>query len=218
MPFKYGMGQPSDGITFAFMRKIKTGLYEGIMPFTTCKDYLNDVLRTEQVNPSNYTHSGLAYSKTNFLNKDINYIAISFKGDDSKKKNLDTNIKKLQILIHDFEDMLDIKKHIKIEISDTGQHLLTYDAKWNKECYTMSLLAQLIRTAVLWDFKGSFFEFVQDTDISHKDIDYMRTVIKKEGRLNFLIENGFVKQKYPKVAQMIHSHGIVYGDIIGFND
>lgn len=153
------------GIGFSILKKDKKN-YETIMPFTACKDYLNDVVNIENTGCSDYNEIyGFEHDFTGvFKNKRFFYLSFCsvnnygsgvFKIPDtvlSKNiENLISNINKLESFINLFKSRTSFKSLEVIECEESSAldgrncYVLRVPMFWFKNRFNLGLLTLLIR-------------------------------------------------------------------------
>lgn len=171
---------------FAFLKKEKE-YYETVNPVSPCKDYLNDIVWTEETgNPSRAC--GLQYEKKGiFTDKNCYLVAKMmcskygyFNYPEEKRKadekHMLENVQNIQKVINDIEKFLEVEG--KTEISVVDNSLLIVGPKfWRSSTYLISLYTLLIRTAQFSDGTPTM-EFLKN--FKHPlDMNLIGPVVKK---------------------------------------
>lgn len=210
---------------FAFCKQLKPLVFETVQPISPCKDYLNDVIWSENTN-KNISACGLKYEKQNILSTKKMFLAFKIcptqrsdnytRSEQDKKytmqddiKNLKANYKNIQLLLNYLEEKLNIKGKSIVAVSDDKQ---TYLAKlnpfWTSKLYLVSLVSLLIRMGQFYDGSVTPQEFL---DSYNKPLDKMLWLTAKK-RLDLMLAGNIPDQPFnpDDGSGLVHfSHGIV---------
>jgi hypothetical protein len=137
----------NNGVGFAFLKKVEEE-YHTAHALSPCKDYLNDVVFTEN---TGYPLSiyGLSYKKQNIFD-DAAYMAIKIvKSKDNSyyyskdievdKAYLKSNYKNIQNLINYFEERLELNSFTILEEAEDDYFLIIFPLDWCISSYAISL-------------------------------------------------------------------------------
>jgi len=202
----------AQGMGFAFCKKVDDG-YETVQPISPCKDYLNDVIAAERMKTPAIA-CGLIY-KPQELFKENEPAYLAFKIMPNKYNSsfdligetarLKRTIRKIQGIINDVEQQLNIATKTVIEKATNDTYLCTVPPEWIGSTYMISLYTLIIRI-------GQYFTPVL------RPTDLLYTIPAMEGslwltaqsRLQYLIKTKeFPKQEFKGVPGSYHSAGIV---------
>lgn len=212
----------SYGIGFSILNKISNNKYETYLPFTACKDYLNDFSYVEWTKNEIGSIYGYNHKLLNCFDKRrIFYLGVNtlnYKdGREWKDKEKATNIlienkDNLQQLINTIEDKLNISK-TSISI-DEDTLIVKAPIYWSKSTALISVFTLLIRC--YFDFKLDPNKDLIEQLIAHKPFITEDSYLK-----NNVIEfiNNIGKYKYDKInyeslgilktnAGSVHNFGI----------
>jgi hypothetical protein len=207
----------NNGMAFTILKKVKVNTYNTVLPYTCCKDFLNEVIFTEKVG-INTAMYGLEYSKTSCFDTKHGYMGISMmnKHNDKLKyqeencKILSENYKNLQEFINRIENMLNLPSFTIISpIYNPNEYLIKFPIFWAKYVYLISLYTLLLRIGFNYTnpdenplvFLGNFK--------NGEDGMYCTTMLPK---LKQLIEGNIPEQPMDKTisSNVIHgSYGII---------
>jgi hypothetical protein len=153
----------NSGLGFAIVVK-DDDKFRAVMPFSACKDYLNDVIYAENIGkllPSIY---GFEYTKINNIFND-NYFYLGLKtlnpGTGSGKtltndmqelenkylKNMPNIIK----IVNYFEDIMLLDSYSTIEYVEDGYMIIKVNEVWGRKLFLISFLSLLLRMFYLYD-------------------------------------------------------------------
>jgi hypothetical protein len=141
------------GIGFSILNKIGNK-FETYLPFTACRDYLNDFIfvekfKTEIGNAHGYNHQVLdCFKNKRFFYMGVNTLHYNHDGDWSLKEEatniLINNYKNLESFLNQIEDVLNIKTKTTIEL-DEDTLILKVPIYWSKSTPLISIYTLLIR-------------------------------------------------------------------------
>lgn len=144
--------------------------YETIMPFTCCKDFLNDVV-VREVEPTikegkvfGFTYD---YTTAPIRNREHCYMALRILlGQHSSSELFDApnTVKLLQKADVIIKALNQVESKYNLSLSEPyfGEDflLIEYDPRWARTTVLMSLFTLIIRIAFYWDGKTDFNEFM----------------------------------------------------------
>lgn len=210
---------------FAFCKQLKSLVFETVQPISPCKDYLNDVIWSENTNKT-ISACGLKYKKEDILNNEKVFLAFKIcprqrtsgyeRSENGVKytmeddvKNLRKNYKNIQLLLNYLEEKLKIKNKSIIALSDDKK---TYLAKlnpfWVSKLYLVSLVSLLIRMGQFYDGSMAPQQFLDTYD---KPLDKMLWLTAKK-KLEKILAGTLPDQPFnpDDVGSTVHfDHGIV---------
>lgn len=193
-----------NGMAFAMLKKISENLYETVQPFSPCKDYLAEVIFTENTDIGT-NGCGLDYpKKLNIFENDIAYMGIcilkSKKGSYYYQRSfskdielLNDNYKNITKFINYFEDRFKVNGLTEIIKADDNQFLVTVPIKWTASTAAISLYTLLLRMAL--DYKEQdnieYLNSIAESSL-HQDSYLAKTLLNKlssiENNLDKLFE------------------------------
>lgn len=211
------------GCGFSFLKKLKKGNFKTLMPFTACKDYLNDFVYVETTNKPLSIIYGFKHDYTGILNKKkyfyLGFKAVHYKGGDiwnnfDEFQNLtQNNYNNLILFLNKLEVLFKIKSKTKLEYIEDNTIILKVPIFWSKFTFLISLYTLYIRC----------FMSITDEDLK-KDIsilinEYSKFPIKADNMLyqgskilftNKTIFDNLLKYEYPNNCNsgFIHNFGI----------
>lgn len=190
----------TNGMAFAFLKKIKEGYFETVQPLSPCKDYLNEPVFTENTGIPSRAH-GLVYSKKLDIFTDVFYMAIKILGGKNEsgyyynkeqdinidKKHLKDNYKNIERLLNFVEDKIGIKIKTKVEECNDDQFLLTSSSEWAVSTIAISLYSLLVRLSLVYTGKEEPLEYLKNYNYHREDKNYAEVALKK---LDIIFKNG----------------------------
>ncbi len=212
----------SFGIGFTILNKIKSN-YETYLPFTACRDYLNDFSYVEHTKKEIGSVYGYNHKLLNCFNrKQYFYLGVNtlnFKSDTNwtpKSKAseiLISNYVNLQLFINKIEDVLNLKNKTLITV-DEDVLIFKVPAYWNKTTALISVYTLIIRCFFNVDNESVNDEDVVNMIKKHKcfidDDNFMKSPILRF--YNNLNKVEFHKINYDelniKTSSQIHNFGI----------
>jgi len=144
------------GLGFAFCKKTHEGV-ETVMPITTCKDFLNDVVFSE-ITEKPHSIYGLKTEKLGIFGSKA-YVALKILGykNGSKHSHFDVEAKQLNeieqnaaLLLWHFEDKLRVPRTVFNHVNDSVV-VAEICAFWCNGTYLISLWSLLIRVGLSFD-------------------------------------------------------------------
>lgn len=207
------------GIGFTIFKKVEKGL-QPLVPFTACKDYLNDIVHIEKYNKITGTIYGFNYVYQNiFEHTDKCYLGfkvVPYNHQEKYHESKDIYLEKMKDLtnlfgvLNYFEDRLDIT-HTKLVEVENNTIILEFDKFWMKETFLMSLYTLLIRIYIAYEGEielNSILSFkpiiTQDEYMFKDDIKGVLTNI--ESLVKYKTED--YDFNYTNISS-VHNHGIV---------
>lgn len=144
------------GIGFSILKKITNTKFETYLPFTACKDYLNDFSYVEFEKKEIGEIHGYDHKLLNcFKHKQYFYLGVNTlhynndesdwdKKDEASKLLID-NYKNLELFLNSFEISLDLNKRTSIKIVDDSTLLFKVPLYWIKSTPLISVYTLMIR-------------------------------------------------------------------------
>lgn len=180
------------GIGFTILEKVRKGRYKAYLPFTACRDFLNDIIYVENSNrktmPEIY---GFKYERQDIIqNKNFGFIGIKplhFNNSTKEWKHYEEALKlfkenrlKLQEVLNFFEEKYKIPTRTKIFKDSEEVLIFKVPIAWLKTPPSCSLYTFLIRYFL--NFKGdvneeSLFSYTNPLEVA--DTYYFDTSIKE---------------------------------------
>jgi hypothetical protein len=197
------------GLGFAFAKHNKENdTYETIMPISTCKDYLNDVVVSERLGEGIGQIYGFDYKPIKLFNDDHNFLVCK---DIGVKDNSSLKVDNINSLINKIEDMLGIENKSKAFASNDDQILIYVSNQWCKEGYLISMFSLLARIGVRYNPDKDPIEFLQTKNVY--DNESWMTGKNIPMLIDKIKEHGFFKQHHPNLglpkipSRSYHNHG-----------
>lgn len=148
----------TSGMGFGFLRKKDESNFETIMPVSPCKDYLNEVVYTENTGVPTSAY-GFKYDKKLDIFTDNIFMAIkmmpdkqgnynyanSLSGDQKKLKDQAKNIEKI---MNDLEQKLGISDRTCIFEANDHFFLVKAPLDWKMSTHTISMYTLILRAAL----------------------------------------------------------------------
>lgn len=200
-----------DGMAFAFCRKVGEGSFETVNALSTCKDFLNDQLYSEQSGKP-YTRWGYKATKVGCLDGAL-YLAVTMLPNKHSKipdqtlnlKALMGNIPHIQAGLNTIEERL--KQDGRTKLHAVGESLVLVEAPlfWGSSTYALSMMTLLLRCLLLYDGSTSLDDFLKKPQGRYDDESYLRTALSK---LDIMSKAGLPKQTFTEAIDY-HNAGIV---------
>lgn len=163
----------NSGMAFAFCKLMENGEYHTVQPFSPCKDYLNDVIYTEQTG-KDFNACGLHTTKKNIFEFAQGYLAIQIlppKGNPAwgdlnrLREQLRTNYKSIQTLLNYVEETFEkhgcTERSVITETADPDIFLLSVPLWWCRSTHLISLYSLICRLAYYWNGTGEPLTFLE---------------------------------------------------------
>lgn len=199
---------------FAFLKDLGKNKFKTLNAISPCKDYLNDVVYSEQTG-KNCSAYGLTTNKENIFNGVEAYLAVKicpnlngtpYQGQDEDTKNLNENFKKMEEFINHFEEKLKLDiKTIVNKVSDNLFHVKISNY-WVQYTYLISLWSLLLRCGQFYK-DGDKDKFLSTFSKLNDSYNVANTIPK----LNRLIDGELPKQNWENFygGVDVHNTGIV---------
>lgn len=209
------------GYGFSILKLNPNNELKEVLPFTACKDYLNDVIHIEKYNAVKGLVHGLNYEPNNYFENDSEYgylgvTALNESGQpkgtiDKELKNiLKENIENIINVLNYFEKRLNIKLTELIYADE--KYVFKVDRYWLNETFLISLYTLLIRYYGNFNKKVNVIQLLKHKPYI-KDDEYLfnnqiKDLLFKD--INNLKVYKKTNYKYPENATiyMIHNFGI----------
>lgn len=178
------------GMGFGILKKIGRTHYETVSPISPCKDYLAEVVFTENTGvPSRAFGYEHAKKLGLFENTRYGYLAIQLCKDrdnnylinrnyEADSEFLSKNFKNIEKLLNAFEKEIGIVTKTKIYRCKEGVYIIKGSTDWFSASQNISLYTLLIRTGQLYDGEMNHWEFISNYHIDIIDRSYLNTAIK----------------------------------------
>lgn len=210
-----------NGLAFGFVKKLKTGSFETVMPISTCKDYLNDVCISEKYNKAFGKIHGFSYKPSGiFKGNKSPYLAVQFKkysnitSDNNKARRIKEQegiklLKDNSLTMIKFMNMVEEKfgaKKSEVFI-DNNTIIIKLSKKFVSDSYKISMWTSLFRMAL--EFK-EVPKSLNTEDIVFPNYRYYGAEAMYKKVLK-IMEKGFFKSNITKDTSiiLIHSCGII---------
>lgn len=213
----------SSGMAFALLQK-SGKVYNTVQPLSPCKDFLNEVIFTENTGIQSRAH-GLHYKeRQNIYDPDKGFMAIKMlpsmgggyhygKSLDEDEKVLRKNYKNTQVYLNKFEEAWGIEGRTEIVKKNDGYFLVKFPLAWKTSTVTMSLYSLLVRVAMVYDGKQDIIEFLEQYNYNQGDKQLVTAAlpkIKKILETKIIPEQPeFNKEQAEKLMFSPHNLGIV---------
>jgi hypothetical protein len=198
---------------FSFLEKQKTK-FVTTMPFTTCKDFLNEKVFAEKYKKELIKIYGFSASyKKLFENKNC---YLGFKIRDEEKLNhelLINNSENILYLINHIEELFEFKSKSSLIVTSTNQKIpktvfiLDLEPTWVTSTFLISMLSYLIRIGFELKTKKNIFEIkVDDIKSNTKKL----TLSSFKARIEILVKNKNIDDKFineESKAHDVHTKG-----------
>lgn len=203
-------------IGFAFLKKIKPGLYETVHPISPCKDYLNDVVYSERTGKPCVAY-GLRYEKQDIFTNLSAYLAFKicdhfgggrYEGQDKDEKNLEDNYLNLQKFLNIMEDKIGITHSIIRKTETPGLFIIKVPMFWAKSTPLISLYSFLIRIGQYFDPKKEAMEFFETFNLN-EDSYYIVSIKEKLKKLIEIKNPPDQDFDFLQGNEYVHAMGIV---------
>lgn len=180
----------NQGIGFALLEKVGTKEYHTVNPISPCKDYLAEVVFTENTGHPT-SGCGLVYpKKRDILAKKTSYLV--FKNQKTKQggftvekmsfedftEDLRGKIKNIENFLNKYQENLEGFKPLKIEPANDDQYLVKFDSRWANSTYSISLLTLLLRIGKHYNGED-VEEFLNKLPNTSIDYSLVKTAFKK---------------------------------------
>lgn len=173
----------NQGMGFALLKKVEENKFETVNPISPCKDYLAEVVFTENTGLST-SGCGLQYpQKLGILEDKVSYLvfknmktngrtfSIEGKSFETYSKEIKDGIKNIENFINKFQMKFRGFTKCMIEEANDDQFLVTFDTRWAQSTHSISLLSLLLRIGKNYtDNKKSITRHL--ISIDNKCIDY----------------------------------------------
>lgn len=186
----------SQGDAFAFCKKTAPGVFEAIQPLSTCKDYLNDVVWSENTGNSGLFY-GLQSKPCGCFGGRYAYIAISIlphaRDPNYKHPKHDKLVEglislcnpKRPSLLRQAEEALDVKWKTKFFDAGEGVVIAVLPRFWTEYMYLISLWSLLTRLDITYDGKLDLVKYMEtyswdDTYVVKGVLPRLKRLIKGE--------------------------------------
>lgn len=180
----------NQGIGFAMLQKIDENEFHTVNPISPCKDYLAEVIFTENTGYST-NGCGLDYpEKKNILSEKVSYLV--FKNQKTKQsdfnvdgmtfeqfsKDLKEKIPNIINFINKYQRRFSNYVPMKIEEANEEQYLVTFDSRWAMSTMSISLFTLLLRIGKHYK-SGTILSFLLNFDKKSIDYSLVNTAFKK---------------------------------------
>lgn len=185
----------NQGMGFAMLKRIDSKNYHTVNPISPCKDFLAEVIFTENTGMGTAAY-GLNYTeKNNILGKRKSYLVYKnmkpSKGDEESfsvekktfeqySKEIKDGRKNIQDFINQFQTELGGGyAPCRIEEVNDDQFLVSFDTRWAKSPYNISLFTLMLRVAKHYKDKQKVLEYLDSVPNTNIDYSLLKTARKK---------------------------------------
>jgi len=210
------------GDAFAFCKKTAPGVFETIQPLSTCKDYLNDVVWSENTGGEGLFY-GLRSKPCGCFGARYAYIAISILPHSGDPKYKHAKHEKLiegllslcdpkrPSLLRQAEEALGIKFKTRSFDAGDGVVIAFLPRFWTKYMYLISLWSLLTRLDITYDGKLDLIKYMET--YSWDDTYIVKGVLPKFKRI---LKGELPKQPMPN-ANLANTHNVHNAGAYSFN-
>lgn len=201
---------------FGFLKQISENEFETVTAISACREYLNDVAYTENLDkPTNIY--GLSYEKKGLLENDNCFMLSSIlKRKNGKNyteystyhldlENFKTVSEKVQALLNNVEDFLGITNKTEVTKLEDNLIFIKFDKIWLSSSYLISLYSLLARVAQQYN-NSDIFNYLTNYNDNYGDTYNAQALPRLIKRFK---EKGFPQQRELVRANSIHSEGIM---------
>lgn len=177
----------STGMGFAFLKKEENN-YSTVQPLSPCKDYLNEIVFTENTGIPSKAH-GLVYKEKNNIFTKFAYLAIKIvdkngnyyysSNIENDKQLLKNNYKKIQNFINQIEELFEIKSRTIIISANDNYFLVKLPINWCKSTISISLYSLLLRVALVYENEKSPLEYLKEYSYNQEDRSLLNSAIPR---------------------------------------
>lgn len=214
----------SSGMGFAMLQK-SGRVFETVQPLSPCKDFLNEVIFTENTGIQSMAF-GLHYKEKLGIFKDnVGYMAIKMLPStyaeaytyspslEEDRKLLRKNYKLTQKYLNMFEEAAGIEGRTSIVKKNDDYFLVRFPMAWCSSTVGISLLSLLIRVAMVYDGKQELLEFLEKYSYNKADkelvLGAMQNIKKILDTKKMPEQPAFNKEQAEKLMFSPHNLGIV---------
>ena len=214
----------TSGMAFAFLHD--TGKeYVTVSPLSCCKDYLNEVVFTENTGIGSQAF-GFKYPEKKGVFKKKAYLAIKIlgrhRGDsysygpsiETDRKHLANNYLHIESLLHYFEEKLKMKERTEITKDKDDMFLVAAPLDWTKSTPAISLYTLLMRVALVYDGKVEPMKFLNSYSYNGYDSGLLKDALKKWEHIlkakTLPDQPKFDETAAKNYRSSPHNHGIVH--------
>lgn len=214
----------SSGMAFAMLQK-KGKVFETVQPLSPCKDFLNEVIFTENTGIQSRAFGLHCKEKLGIFQDDVGYMAIkmlpSTYGEgytyssslEEDRKKLRKNYKLTQKYLNMFEEAIDMKGRTSIVKKNDDYFLVRFPLGWSTSTVGISLLSLLTRVAMVYDGKQGLLEFLEKYSYNKSDkeliVGAMKNIKKILDTKKMPEQPEFNKEQAEKLMFSPHNLGIV---------
>ncbi len=197
----------SNGMGFAFLKKINKDHYVTVQPVSPCKDFLNEVLYVEKTGIKTPKIYGLEYGeKQNIFPYRYGFIGIricKYKYDNDYNEQpfeeardaFNANYKNVQSFMNQLEELLELKTKTKIEPSEDDHFLVKVPKFWLSKVYLLSLYTLLLRAYQKYDDSLPALEYYEQESPHYSDNGL---IMGMNGKLQKIIAGDMPSQEFKK--------------------
>lgn len=175
----------SSGMGFAMLKRTGDSTFDTVQPISPCKDYLNEVIFTENYDVPT-AGCGLKYSKKNNILDKTSFMVITaqtvHKGEGfyynklsfkQYSELLEKNYKVAERFLNILEKAIGITG-TKITKANDTYYLVELDMEWAKSTFAISLYTLLLRVGIFYDedkYKDDIMSFLENVGTDTNNIE-----------------------------------------------
>lgn len=215
----------SHGLGFGFAKKIGKREFASVMPLSPCKDYLNDVVYTQNTKSKPKTIYGFEFTyEDNLFGKFYSYLMIKvepykskegYENMEEEQDALENNYNSICKFINFLEEKFPFKARTKVLTFDKESSicLLKIPSFWVKETYLISLYSAIVRAGLRFaqnDFKMNPLEFLENKKYKPNDIGIWSKALPRMKKMFSLKKSEFPSLNYTVDTSIgiVHNYGI----------
>lgn len=228
----------SSGIGYGFLKKIDESTFETVNAISPCKDYLCEVILTENTGLGS-SGCGLVYPKKNdlFSGKKAYLAALVQKsksgyyqdynqngGYEADKKLLKDNYANTAKFLNYFEEKLGFKEKTEVKEANDDMYLIEMPVEWGQSLHAASLYTLLHRLSIHYDGTTDPMEWLTSYSKTPKEDAYIvkvcltkiQEILKDPKHLKerkIVIENANKSKKDNTTSWSPHGWGIMAVDL-----
>lgn len=215
----------TSGMAFAFAKKKSDKKFETIMPVSPCKDYLNEVIYTENTGVPTSAY-GFSYPKKQEIFNENVFLVIKMvptlngsyaynKSLEEDAKQLKNNREKIEALLNKFEEALGLTDRTCIFEANDDYFLVKAPIDWKISTHSISMYTLILRAALTYNGECNIEDFLSKYDGHNMESGMIKGA--KEVILQIIKDKKLPEQKRqhndPKLYSP-HNYGIL--DLVNF--
>jgi hypothetical protein len=212
------------GMGFSFLKEVSENTLETLLPFSSCKDFLNDFVYKEITDKNIYCYGLSVTQKHNLLENEYFYLGMKILGTKYKSgpdsypdytkdfELLKNNRNQLLSFINQFEQRYGFTKYsefLECE-NDPNCVIIVAPIEWMHDTYCISLYTLLLRVGLYYNYENINDYLISFMNSNSSDSYMLKNIYEKLKSLNYL---SFFKisTKLKDITNnyTIHNRGIV---------